>query len=302
MNARRVGIGIGLALVGLAGCATVGDDAELGAEADAIASANAWYLLDAANGLGAATVSVANGYKVECPDGHFGRTCEVRALVVPADCNFECTDGLLGLQGVSLVRGSFEGDTFVIAAGFDTFARDLGTRSIYRITGAPTCAHDPCPTGLLAQKLDTKAKPTAIVAVDFAHAVDPNYVLDPTRGDAQVASDAGLLVTGHIVLHVFRVDRVFRLETPAPACDPQLAARAHVSLGSAPELYQARTVAEAERHVDPNQDPEDMHVTWLVRTAETPTTVTFTSGINDLWAERFVVAKTGCAITTIAEH
>lgn len=288
-------------LVLVVGCATVGDD-DTGTAADEIAAANAWYLIDAADGLGAATLTVANGYKVKCPDGHTGRTCEVSALTVPADCNFECTDGLLGLQGASLVRGSFVGDTFAIAAGFDTFSAERGAYSIYRITGSPTCASDPCPTGLVAQKLDTKLRPTPIQSVDFSHAIDPNYVLDPIRGDAQIASEAGLLVSGHIVAHAFRVDRTYRLETPKPACDPQLAAQAHTNLGSAPELHLSRTVAAAERFIDPNQDPEDMHVTWLVRTAESASTVTFTSGINDLWAEKFTVAKADCTIAVIAEH
>ncbi len=291
-----------LAVVGvLGGCAAVGDD-DTGTAADAISASNAWYLIDAADGLGAATLTVANGYKILCPDGHVGRTCDVSALTVPADCNFECTDGLLGLQGASLVRGNFVGDTFAIAAGFDTFSAERGAYSIYRITGSPTCTSDPCPTGLLAQKLDTKLRPTAIQSVDFSHAIDPNFILDPIRGDAQIASEAGLLVSGHIVAHAFRVDRTFRLETPKPACDPQLAAQAHVNLGSAPELHLSRTVAAAERFIDPNQDPEDMHVTWLVRTAQSSSAVTFTWGINDLWAQKFTVAKADCAISVIAEH
>ncbi|MEO7093919.1 MAG: hypothetical protein ABI175_11755, partial [Polyangiales bacterium] len=200
------------------------------------------------------------------------------------------------------VRGSFVGTTFKVAAGFTTFSRERGTLSIYRVTGAPTCAADPCPTGLVAQKVDTTAHATAFKSIDFSYSADPNYVLDPIRGDAQIASDAGLLVSGRILSHVFRADRVFRLETPKPACDPQLAAQAHAYLGSASELHLSRTLAEAERWIDPSQDPEDMHTAWLVRTAETPTTVTFTSGINDLWVEKFSIAKSTCAITTIGEH
>jgi len=285
----------------LAGCATTGDD-DLETDTDEIVSANQYYWIDAAHGLGPATLTVANGYKVTWPDGHFGKTGNVTALVVPADCNFECTDNLLGLQGASLVRGSFSGTKFVIAAGFTTITADRGSYSVYRVTGAPTCAMDPCPTGLKAQKLDTTAQPTAFTSVDFSHAADPNYVLEPVRGDAQAASEAGLLVSGKIVSHVFRADRVFRLETPKPACDPQLTAEAHAYTGSAPSLHLSRTVAAAERWIDPDQDPEDMHTAWLVRTAETPSLVTFTSGVNDLWAEKFTVAKSTCAVTTIAEH
>jgi len=279
----------------LAGCAVQPDDETT--TDDAIASANAWYHLDAAHGLGAATLSVTNNYSVRCPNGHSAKTCDVTSLVVPASCGFECTDGLLGLQGESLVRGSFQGHAFVIADGLDTWERGLGTYSVYAITGAPSCAHDPCPTGLVAQKLNTKAAPTAIASVDFSHANDTNFVLDPTRGDAAAAT-TGLIVSGHIVSHQFRVDRTWRLETGAAACDPQATARAHTFLGGATEVTQLRTVTEAERHVDPNGGD----VAWLVRTAETPTTVTFTSGLNDLWDEVFDVAKSDCTVTTTGEH
>lgn len=288
-----------LAATLLSACAlTEADDtSEDGA---AIASANAWYTLASTSGLGPATLVVANGYKVHCPDGHFATTCQVTALAVPASCGFECTDGLLGLQGDSLVRGSFSGTTFVIAEGFDTFSRAAGQYSTYRITGAPTCTQAPCPTGLVAQKLNIKSQPTAIQSVDFAHAIDPNYVLDPTRGDDQIASPSGLLVTGHIVSHVFRAERVFRLETSRPACDVQLVARAKAYGGGddGEELRQFRTEQEAERFVP----PVDTQNHWLVRTGESPTSVTFTSGTNDLWAVRFAVAKSDCAITTLGEH
>ncbi|CAN5335559.1 hypothetical protein BH11MYX1_BH11MYX1_37020 [soil metagenome] len=281
-------------------CATPGGD-ELVTDSDAIASAKAWYRIIAANALGPATVEVANGYKVVCPDGHSARACDVTALVVPASCGFECTDGLLGLQGDSLVRGSFAGSAFVIAAGFDTYSSGLGSYSIYKITGAPTCSHAPCPGGLVAAKLDLKTAGTKIASVDLSHAVDPNYVLDPTRGDDQIASSEGLLATGHIVSHVFRADRVFRLETSHPACDPQLVARIYAYNGET-ELRQFRTDTEAEHFVPPADVNGEFHSSGLVRSAETLTTVEFTSGSNDLWAQKFEISKVTCAITVTGEH
>lgn len=267
---------------------------------DAIASANAWYHLDAASGLGPATLSVVNGYKVKCPNGKTASTCKVAALEVPASCNFECVDGLLGLQGESIVRGAFVGNHFVIAAGLDTWSHDgLGASSLYQLTAAPTCAHDPCPTGLAAKKLNLNTQPTAIAGVDFTHADDPNYVLDPTRGDAQLADDpTGLIVSGRIVNHQFRVDRTFRLETSHLACDPQLTARAHSYPADAVHTTQVRTVAEGERLVG----DDDGSAYWLVRVGETAATVTFTWGVNDLWAQTFAIAKADCAITILAEH
>jgi hypothetical protein len=288
-----------LALAPTLGCVDAADDADqLGDTQEEIGSAGAWYHLDATSGLGAATVSVVNGYKVKCPSGATARTCQVTALVVPADCNFECTDGLLGMQGEGMVKGHFDHGKLVIEAGLDTWRTGLGTASVYRITAAPTCAADPCPRGLTAQKLNIASAPVAISKLDFTGADDVNYVLDPTRGDDQAASAAGLLASGRIVSHVFRADRVWRLETPKPACDPQLLARAHAYLGDASDLVQFRTVAEAERATDPNGGT----VAWLVRTGETPTAVTFTSGINDLWAERFDIAKATCALTVTGEH
>ncbi len=265
----------------------------------AVDSSNLYVHLDTTNRLGAATISVVNGYKVRCPDGHPASTCHVSALTVPASCGFECQDGLLGGQGESIVRGGFVGTTFAIAAGHDTWERGLGTYAVYRITAAPTCTQDPCPSGLHAQKLNTKAAATAITSVDFAHSNDPNFVLDPTRGDDEIAASAGLLVSGHIVSHAFRADRVWRIEAPIAACDPQLVARSHAFLGGASEAVQFRTVAVAERA--PRTDPETS-LAWLVRTAETATTVEFTAGLDDLWDEKFLVSKSDCSVTTTAEH
>jgi len=290
---------VGLVLL-LGACATTEGD-ELVTQSDAIASANAWYTIVAANGLGHAIVEVANGYKVACPNGHSARACDVTALVVPATCGFECTDGLLGLQGDSLVRGSFAGTTFVIAAGFDTYSKGLGDSSIYKITGAATCTQEPCPSGLVAAKLGVKTAGTKITSVDFSHSVDPNYVLDPTRGDDQIASSEGLYATGRVVSHVFRADRVFRLETSHAACDPQQIARFYAYNGET-ELRQFRTETEAENFVPPADQNGEFHSSWLVRSAETPTKIEFTSGANDLWAQKFELTRSSCALTVTGEH
>lgn len=297
-----------LALLVLAttGCA-LGDDAAEDAEVEEqdITSAGAWYHLGEVNSATAATVTVANGYKVHCPDGSFATSCKVTKVVLPASCNFECRDGLLGLQGETLLRGKFTGTTFVVSAGFDTFQTGLGTYSLYQLRAATTCAQDPCPASLTAQKINTTRAPTTVKSVDFRTAVDPNYVLDPTRGDDQASSADGLIVSGRIVNHVFKADRVWRRETAGPACDPQAVARAHVFAQGGASLQQFRTVFEAERFVVPEDpaDPDaDRTSRWLVRTAETPAMVEFTSGTNDLWAVRFEIAKATCVRTVTHEH
>ncbi len=289
----------------LVGCAT-GDDVDstdptLDSTADELSSTGAWYHLDAVNGLGPATVSVVNGYKVRCPDGGMSRTCHVSGLVMPPDCGWECQDGVLSQRGEAVLKGRFDHGKLVVSIGMDTYTRGLGSYSVYELAAAPTCAVDPCPTGITANKLNGAGAAVAVTSVDFSHASDPNYVLDPTRGDDQIASTAHLLASGRFVAHVFRADRVWRLETPKPACDPQLIARAYAD--SSHEVLQFRTVYAAERAVAPPvPDGEDAGVSWVVRTGETPTTVTFTSGRNDLWSQQFDIAKSGCALTVTHEH
>ena len=286
----------------LGGCATTDDgEQDLGELEVEIASAGAWYHLDHSEGTADATLTVVNGYKVRCPDGTSSTTCHVSTLVLPVDCDWECRDGLLSLRGEAVLRGRFEGDAFVATTGLDTWQAGRGTYSIYRLTAAPTCSAAPCPGSLSAQKLNTTRPPTVVSAVDFSRAADPNYVGDPTRGDDQASADAGLLVSGRVLDHVFRADRVWRLWTPRPACEPQAVARAHA--GGDGDLIQFRTLAEAERHVVPVGPDEDAVSThWLVRTAASATAVEFTSGTNDLWAQRFAIDKQTCALSLLAEH
>jgi hypothetical protein len=281
----------------LAGCATVEADPTLESTSDEITSSGAWYHLDAASGLGPATVTVANGYTVKCPNGQTSHTCHVSALVMPADCGWECQDGVLSLRGETLLRGRFDRGAFVVTTAMDTYTHGLGTYSVYELTAAPSCASDPCPHALTAKKLNIASAPVAVTSVDFSHADDPNYVLDPTRGDDQASSSAHLLVSGHIVSHVFRADRVWRLENTRTGCDAQQTARAYAYSGS--EVIQFRTVAVAERAQAPAGEEG---LSWLVRTGESPTTVTFTSGRNDLWAQQFDIAKSTCAVTVTHEH
>lgn len=62
--------------------------------------------------------------------------------------------------------------------------------------------------------------------------------------------------------------------------------------------YAATSVADGERHVDPT----GRSVRWLARTAESATTVSYVGGTNDLWAQRFDIAKASCGLTVTAEH
>jgi hypothetical protein len=265
-----------------------------------VGSASAWFHLDTANGLGAATLTVMNGARAKCPTGRRERTCFATKLVLPADCNFECQDGLLSMRGETLLRGKFSGSKFLIEQGFDTFSRGKGRYSAYRITAAATCSSDPCPGALSVQKLNSTAAAVDVTSVDFSRAVDPNFKTDSTHGDAQALSKAGLLASGRVVAGVFVADRVWRLETPRPMCEPQQVARANAYRGDATDFRQFRTVAQAERAVNP--DPDGGGVAWLVRTGETAIAASFTSGRNDLWAVKYDVNKATCEVTVTAEH
>jgi hypothetical protein len=301
----------GVALVGLlTSCvstdvdlASAQDDAadeNLGTTNDSITTAGKWFRLDSANGLGAATLTAMNGAKALCPSGRRQRTCQATALVLPPGCNFECSDGLLSLQGESLVRGSFVGGTFVIEAGFDTWRRGKGRYSVYQLTGSPTCAADPCPGSLSVQKLNGPASSTKVSSVDLSKADDPTFAQDPTLADAQSLSPTGLLASGKVIAGVFVADRIWRLETPAAACDPQTVARVQAGNAGDSLFKQFRTIAVAERAVNP--DPDGNGVSWLVRNGESATSASFTSGRNDLWSQEFDVNKLTCQITVTGEH
>lgn len=58
------------------------------------------------------------------------------------------------------------------------------------------------------------------------------------------------------------------------------------------------TEAEAERF----QDPNGMHVSWLVKTSDGLLSASYTSGKNDLWSQRFDVDKRTGAVTVTHEH
>jgi hypothetical protein len=257
-----------------------------------------WMHLDSNTGLRNATLTMTNGASTRCPNGRTAKTCTATTLVVPADCGFECQDGLLGHQGETLLRGHFSGTSFVVDTGLDTWAPGGTFSTVYRLSASTTCAQDPCPVGIVRQKLNSNARAESIVSLDFSKANDVNFVNEPMRGYNQLTTAAGLLATGRLSQGVFKVDRVWRLETTKPACDVVATARAQAYQGDAAEIIEYRTMREAERSVDPNGGS----TAWLVRNAESPALVTFTSGINDLWVKRFTVDRQSCAVVVTGEH
>jgi hypothetical protein len=263
-----------------------------------LTQADTWVHLDASTGLRNATLSAVNGGKLRCANGQSADVCKVAKLVLPADCKWECQENLVSQQGEAILRGRFSGTKFTVSAGFDSAQRGMGSYPVYVMRAPATCTQAPCPANLSRQKLNSSAPADSLASLNFATAADPNFVADPARGYDRTSTVPGLPVSGRIVNGAFAVDRVWRLETPLRACDPQLTARARAYIADAFNLVEYRTVSEAENA--PNSP--DAGRPWLVRSAESPASVTFTSGINDLWSQKFSIAKSDCKVTILAEH
>jgi hypothetical protein len=301
MNTLRLLPWLALLALSASACtlASENDVATAGESADELrAGADVWVRLDSSTGLRNARITAVNGAKLRCSNGQSAATCTAATLTLPSDCKWECQDNLLGLQGETLLLGKFVGSKFVVSAGFDSAQRGLGNHSIYLMRAPSTCLQDPCPASVTRQKLNASQAADVVASINFATAADINFASDTARGYDRTSAGPGLPVSGRMQNGVFNVDRVWRLETPMSACDPQLVARASAYRGDAANLIEYRTVREAESA--PNV--QDSARAWMVRSAETPQTVTFTTGINDLWAQKFTVAKSTCAVVIIAEH
>ena len=266
--------------------------------ANELTQADVWVHLDASTGLRNATLSAVNGGKLRCENGQLTDVCKVAKLVLPADCKWECQENLVGQQGETILRGRFSGTKFIATAAFDTWQRGLGNYSVYVMRAPFTCVQEPCPVNLSRQKLNSSTAADTVATLNFATAADPNFASDPARGYDRASTGPGLPVSGRVQNGAFAVDRVWRLETPLRACDPQLTARARAYLADALNVVEYRTVSEAENAAN----TPDVGRPWLVRSAESPSSVTFTSGINDLWSQKFSVAKSDCKVTILAEH
>src|SRR5688572_23196109 len=60
---------------------------------EALSESATYYRLERKNSDGTYVVSRANGGSFRCPNGAKGSRCTVDELVLPADCDWECTDG-----------------------------------------------------------------------------------------------------------------------------------------------------------------------------------------------------------------
>lgn len=300
-----------LVALAVAGCVTDQDLPLDDVEQSASAATPDYFRLDRALPAGGYVVTRVNGGAMRCPDGQVTNRCTVDDLVLPADCDWECRDGVLSMRGVTVLRGQLRSSrtssprvrtSLVAFAAFDTFDASIGGMQVYRLQQkVQTCPVAPCPIATTAIRLNSVNELLRPTTVDFSRAHDPNYVLEPERGAVQMARPEGLIASGMRVGGVFRVDRVWRQWAPLADCDVDAAARAHAwptppSSGEVQRMFS--TTLEAEQY----RDSRGRSVRWLVRTENTTTAIKYTSGINDLWAETFEVSTTTCAVTTTGEH
>jgi hypothetical protein len=168
-----------VAVVGSANCTETDeqgtDDAldETSETTSEVRTGDIWVHLDSNDGVNNATLSVLNNASTRCPSGRTSKACFATKLILPADCNWECQDGLLSRRGEGVLHGRFVGRNFVVDVGYDTFSLGMGTTSVYRLSASTTCAQDPCPTAISRQKLNSSARPDAVTGLDFSRATDP---------------------------------------------------------------------------------------------------------------------------------
>ena len=303
-----------LALGSLAGCGAPSPDGE-GSDAvaeSASAATGATYVRLETIATGAYTFSRVNGGKLGCAVGPDAKQCTVEKLVLPADCEWECTDGILSLRGVTVLRGDFKSTydaalkrkvtSFVAASGFDTLDATLGSFPVYRLTARSTsCGKKTCPVAIVSTTVNGTST-RSVTKVDFSTSHDPNYVLDDSRGVAQMARPEGLLVSGKLTAGVFKADRVWRQWTPEADFDVLKAARDYYFTTTPPSADEVDLVFPTTSEAETYADPQHRSVKWLVRTDKNALAIGYTGGINDLWAQTFTVDTHTCKVTLTGEH
>jgi hypothetical protein len=302
-----------LTLASIAACSAPapGGEGSDAVEESATLAGGATYVRLESIGAGEYTFSRVNDGKLDCAVGPKARTCTTEKLVLPADCDWECTDGILSLQGVTVLRGVFTNaydatlrrrvTSFVAAAGFDTFDATLGDKPVYRLTARPTsCGRKTCAVAVVSTTVNGSST-RSVTRVDFSTSHDPNYVLDDSRGVAQMARPEGLLVSGKLVAGVFKADRVWRQWTPEADCDVLGAAKTYY-FASPPSADEVDLVFTTTSEAESYADPQHRSVKWLVRTDKNASAISYTGGINDLWAQTFTIDTHTCNVTLTGEH
>ena len=270
---------VALALLG-AGCAGTADEQAVASSTDALSGGKSYFHLER-NSDGSYVASRANGGSFTCPDGSVAARCTFAAIELPADCTWECTDGLLSFRGVVFVRGAFVSTwdatlhhgvtTLKIAAGFDAIQtgapRPPRELPYYRVLqNGQKCVQGVCAPRYAVTALGSGATQNAF-DVDFGSARDVNYALDPMRGYTQIARPEGLLASGQIVDGVFVADWIFRQWTPV-VCD--VLGAAHAYFFREPDEDQVNLDFASEAEAERYQDPDGRHVSWLAPRRATP--------------------------------
>lgn len=279
---------------------TVGED---------LASASAAYFTWGMTGANKYFAKDPNGGKTMCANGTSATTCPFDRIAYPADCDQECQDGIHpNSQGYDLVWGKLESkmikgkrqNVLTVIEGYDLAFMAAPPGLIYRILPQSSlCTTAPCPGAMTAAPVNNAGKTLRFASLDFSKAPDVNYGMRPGRAWNEVLLKWGLFASGKVVNNVFVADQVFRRWAPTLACDTYATAYGHWFTSDGFQTDFA-TEQQAMSYVPPFT-PQDGRK-WLVRDRETAASVRFTSGWNDLWAERFTIDKATCALTVVEEH
>jgi hypothetical protein len=242
------------------------------------------------------TLRGVNGRKLLCPDTQtYASSCVVDRVIPPADCDWECQDGVLSGQGLSVFLGHFAkeatGTVFTIEAAWDTWRNTEIRGPLYRISQTER--------GFALEQVDRQKKARAFTTIDFSQADDVNFQMDPSRADDMLKTSLGVLASGQLQGQRFIVDQIWRQWSPRLTCDVWTMAKARAFPQGTDDLTM---IFGTEEEATSYKDPEGRSVRWLMWEREDADAVVFRSGINDLWAEVFSVARRGCAVTTLAEH
>lgn len=258
-------------------------------------------------------VSRVNRATTTCPEGGKAAECYVPTLNLDKtgldDGEKSALEGALA-EGRALVRANL-GKKKINGSYFNTLNVSEGwlgrgpsapTGTFYRVKlNGVRCITWPCPT-LDEAKLNSSIT-GSLAGLDLGTSGADDKALE-AGSEALVA---GLLVAGvHTTItgpagsaNQLAASQ-FYTRVVHQACDPDKAAVDHWSAGVGDDtvVVQVGSEKEGTSHVD----PEGRSVRWIARTSTADGSVSYVVGINDLWAQRFDIHTTTCALTVTAEH
>ncbi|HYX39497.1 MAG TPA: hypothetical protein VE954_40885 [Oligoflexus sp.] len=236
----------------------------------------------------------------DCPKENGRNACSNVTLELPERCSFECKNALLSGQGTAIIKGSFSQETaqFVALSGFDTWRARSLPAPVLKITSQDvTCEGNRCRGTLQMENLKTGQR-SSLKEISFAEADDKNYQLDGARAQNDLKSADGLLVTGSTKKQVLKVRYVFRVWISEAACDALKRVQELIMPAGDPEAL--FNLIQNENEIVLPADGRTLY--WAQQIESDVQSVTYKTGINDLWSQIVSINLTTCAATVLAEH